>query len=557
MSKRSRRREAARWRGVCQAAACAAWRNAEWRRARVARPILSGECTMPAFWRPVLAVLLACAGAADAATRDDFLYGNSEPDGTGLPFRYFVPPDLVPGTHYPVILFLHGSGERGADNEAQLDNAANGAMQLLDDANLALQPVFMIAPQCPAGGWWSGATLATAIGLIDQLADEYPIDMDRLYITGLSMGGMGTWSAVTSQPARFAAAVPMSGNGATGPAASVAHVPFWFFHAANDGTVGVAGSDDLVDALRASGASTIYTRYALGGHGIWTVAYRHPLLFPWLVTQRRGVPDPATPPSLRITSPTSAAAWTTPDPLLDLAGSAVQGGLSIDAVEWVVRGGASGGATGTAAWSVDGIALAPGPNRIGVIAGGPSEHATYAGRVTFNDSLLATRSGPPPEPGTVVAAINAGGPAYVGADGTAYLADTAFEGGSTQVSAHAVANTEDDALYNDWRWGDFAYRLPLPDGPYAVELHFADTYNSAAGQRVFDASIEGALVLDDYDIIASVGIDAAVVFRHDVVVSDGMLDLVFANGSAGSARVDALRVIRGGEGIFADGFEAN
>ena len=503
----------------------------------------------------VLVASLACAAMAQAATRDDFLYGNSEPDGTGLPFRYFVPPDTTPGETYPLILFLHGSGERGSDNEAQLDNQANGAMQLLDDANLALRPVFMIAPQCPTDGWWSGATLATAIGLVDQLAADFPVDMERIYITGLSMGGMGTWSAVTAQPTRFAAAVPMSGNGTTGPAASVDHVPFWFFHAVNDGTVGVEGSDNLVAALRNAGASTIYTRYDLGGHGIWSVAYRHPLLFRWLVAQRRGLPDPATPPLLRITTPTAASAWTTSEPLLDLAGSADHGALSIDTVEWRVLAGESGAASGTDAWSASGIALAEGPNRIAVTAGAPAEHAPYAGRITFNDNLLATRSGPPPEPGSVVAAINAGGAAYTAADGTPYVADAAYEGGSTQVSSHAVAGTDDDALYNDWRWGDFAYRLPLQDGPYTVELQFADTYNSAAGQRVFDASIEGVAVLDDFDIIASVGVDTATVRRYDIVLADGMLDIVFANGSAGSARVDALRVVRAGEGVFADGFE--
>lgn len=508
----------------------------------------------PACWLIAMAASLA-ALSVQAATRDDFLYGNSEPDGTGLPFRYFVPPDTAPGESYPLILFLHGSGERGGDNEAQLNNSANGAMQLLDDANLALQPVFMIAPQCPTDGWWSGGTLATAIGLIDQLAEEHPVDMERIYITGLSMGGMGSWSAVTSQPTRFAAAVPMSGNGATAPAASVDHIPFWFFHAANDGTVGVEGSDNLVAALRNASASTIYTRYDLGGHGIWPVAYRHPLLFRWLVAQRRGLPDPTAPPLLRITTPTAASAWTTPDPLLDLAGSADHGGMPIDAVEWSVLSGDGGVASGTDAWSIAGIALAEGPNRISVTAGAPAEHAPYAGRITFNDSLLATRSGPPPEPGSVVAAINAGGAAYIAVDGTPYVADSAYEGGSTQVSTHAVAGTDDDALYNDWRWGDFAYRLPLQDGPYTVELQFADTYNSAAGQRVFDASIEGVAVLDDFDIIASVGVDTAIVRRYDIVLADGMLDLVFANGSVGSARVDALRVIRAGEEIFADGFE--
>lgn len=506
-------------------------------------------------WLAVLVASFVCA--AQAATRDDFLYGNSEPDGSGLPFRYFVPPDLVEGEAYPLILFLHGSGERGDDNEAQLDNAANGAMQLLDDANLALQPVFMVAPQCPTGGWWSGGTLSTAIGLVDQLAQGLPVDMERVYVTGLSMGGMGTWSAVAAQPTRFAAAVPMSGNGNTAAASAVDHVPFWFFHAENDGTVGVEGSDTLVDALRNAGASTIYTRYDLGGHGIWPVAYRHPLLFRWLVAQRRGAPDPLAPPSLRITAPTAAAAWTTSDPLLDLAGSADHGALPIDAVEWNVLGGEDGVAFGTDAWSVAGIALAEGPNRIDVTAVAPAEHAPYGGRISFNDSLLVTRSGPPPEPGSVVAAINAGGGAYTAVDGTPYVADAAYEGGSTQVSARAVDATEDDALYNDWRWGDFAYRLPLVDGPYTVELHFADTYNSSAGQRVFDASIEGVAVIDDFDIIASVGVDTATVRRFDIVLADGLLDIAFANGSAGSARLDALRVIRAGEGIFADGFDAD
>jgi predicted peptidase len=170
----------------------------------------------------IACVLLALsASLAGAATHDDFLYGNAD-DGSNLPFRYFVPPDYDGATAYPVILFLHGSGERGSDNEAQLNNNANGAMRLLDDDNLALQPVFMIAPQCPTDGWWSGGTLASAIHIVDQLAMTYDIDPDRVYVTGLSMGGMGTWSAVTSQPDKFAAAVPMSGNGDTNSAGTTA-----------------------------------------------------------------------------------------------------------------------------------------------------------------------------------------------------------------------------------------------------------------------------------------------------------------------------------------------
>jgi hypothetical protein len=429
-------------------------------------------------------------------------------------------------------------------------------MKLIGDSQLALQPIFMIAPQCPTDGWWSGATLTSAIGLVDQVAADYHIDPDRIYVTGLSMGGMGTWSAITSQPTRFAAAVPMSGNGNTNAAASVSTLPIWFFHANNDPTVGVEGSDTLVAALRNAGASTIYTRYDTGGHGIWPVAYAHPLLYAWLVSQSRGNPSTITPPLLRILQPTSAGSLSTQAPIIDLAGSADNDGEAIEAVTWNRVGGDSGVASGSTAWSVAGIALAEGANLLQVTATSASGHAAYGGHTTFNDSLHVTRTGAPPQPGSVVAAINAGGGAYLAADGTPYAADNAFAGGSTQVSTHAVAGTDDDVLYNDWRYGNFAYHVPVFDGAYTVELQFADTYNTAAGQRVFDVAIEGASVLDAFDIIADAGVDSAVVKRFDVVVSDGVLDIAFTNGSAGSARLDALRVIRGGgDAIFRDGFE--
>jgi len=510
---------------------------------------------LPCLLGPLAALAILAAPAA-AATRDDFLYGHAG-DGSNLPFRYFVPPGYDSAQAYPLILFLHGAGERGSDNEAQLNNNANGAMQLIGDSQLALQPIFMIAPQCPTDGWWSGATLTSAIGLVDQVAADYHIDPERIYVTGLSMGGMGTWSAITAQPTRFAAAVPMSGNGDTNAAASVSTLPIWFFHANNDPTVGVAGSDNLVAALRNAGASTIYTRYDTGGHGIWPVAYGHPLLYAWLVSQGRGNPSTITPPLLRILQPTSAGSLSTQAPFIDLAGSADNDGDAIDAVSWDRVGGDSGVASGSTTWSAAGIALAEGANLLHVTATSASGHAAYGGHTTFNDSLRVTRTGAPPQPGSVVAAINAGGAAYLAADGTPYAADNAFAGGSTQVSTHAVAGTDDDVLYNDWRYGNFAYHLPVFDGAYTVELQFADTYNAAAGQRVFDVAIEGANVLDDFDIIADAGVDRAIVKRFDVVVGDGMLDIVFTNGNAGSARLDALRVIRGGgDAIFRDGFEA-
>jgi poly(3-hydroxybutyrate) depolymerase len=512
----------------------------------------------------ICTILSLLTAAASAATRDDFDYGNAS-DGSNLPFRYFVPPQYDGSTAMPVILFLHGSGERGSDNEAQLNNNANGAMRLLDDDNLALQPVFMIAPQCPTDGWWSGGTLTSAISIIDQLSATYAIDPDRVYVTGLSMGGMGTWSAAVADPSRWAAAVPMSGNGDTGPASTVASIPFWFFHANDDGTVNVSGSDTLVAALRDAGASTIYTRYDFGGHGIWPVAYTHPLLFQWIVSQKRGTPSTITPPLLRIESPTDASGWTTDQTTIDLAGVATHDVYPIDGVSWAasIAGGgtASGDAIGTTDWSIAGIALGSGENRIDVTATAPSLHDDYGGHTTFNDTLRVDVAGPPPEPGTIVYAINAGGAAFTAADGTPYAADNGADGGAVQVSNVDVANTSDDALYNDWRYGDFAYHLPVYDGAYTVELQFADTYNSAPGQRIFDVAIEGASVLHDFDIIATTGANTALVETFTVDVEDGVLDIGLSNGSAGNARLDAFRVIRAetpdGDSIFAGGFDTN
>ena len=503
------------------------------------------------------AALALSISLAHAATRDDFQYASAD-DGSNLPFRYFVPSNYDGATAYPLILFLHGAGERGSDNEAQLNNNANGAMRLLDDGNLALQPVFMIAPQCPTNGWWSGNTLGSAIHLVDQIAATYNIDPDRVYVTGLSMGGMGTWSAVTSQPDRFAAAVPMSGNGDTNAASNVADIPMWFFHAANDNTVGVEGSDNLVAALRNAGASTIYTRYDTGGHGIWPVAYVHPLLFQWIVSQARGNPSTMTPPILRIEAPTSDPNYTTEDATIDLAGIANHDANAIDSVAWSLVGGGNGAADGTTAWSVSGLALNEGANLIQVTATGPSLHDDYGGHTTFNDILRVNRVGPPPPPGTIVAAINAGGAAYTALDGTEYSADTAFEGGSTQVSSVDLANTSDDALFNDWRYGNFRYHVPVYPGRYTVELEFADTYNTAPGQRIFDASIEDQPVLTNFDIIAQAGANTMTVRAFHVNVADGVLDIALTNGSVGNARLDAFRVIREDEGadsLFADGFE--
>jgi poly(3-hydroxybutyrate) depolymerase len=503
----------------------------------------------------IFALSMLVAHAAFAATPADFLYGNSGPNNTGMPYRLFVPPTYNAATAYPLILFLHGAGEVGSDNQVQLNNNANGAMHLVDDANLAVQPVFMIAPQCPSGGWWGGGTVTTALQIIDQVSAAYHIDADRVYVTGLSMGGYGTWDAVSQQPTRFAAAVPMSGGGDTNAATSVRTLPFWFFHANDDTVVGVGGSDSLVAALRDAGDSIIYTRYDTGGHGIWPTGYVTPLLFNWMIAQHRGAPSTTVPPILRIETPTTASAFATQDSAIALTGSVLFDGNAISNVTWNLLGGASGTASGTTNWSIANVSLASDSNLVRVIATGTSFASNLGGVTTFNDALTINRVGPPPAPGSVVAAINAGGDAVTASDTTLYTADSAFVGGSTQVSNVAVANTLDDALYNNWRFGNAVYHLSVFPGIYQVELHFAETYNNAVGQRKFDVLIGGTVVLQEFDIAAAAGINTALVKNFTANVTDGTLDIEIRNGSVGNARMDAIRVIRLNEDIFGNGFD--
>ena len=504
----------------------------------------------------ILLLALGCSGVAAAAVPADFLFRNTADDGTGMPYRIFVPPGYNAAQSYPLIVFLHGAGEAGTNNTAQLNNNANGAMKLISDANLALQPTFMAAPQCPTNSscWGIAGSLVQLNTMLDRIAAEFSIDPDRVHVTGLSMGGNGTWEFVKNRPDRFASAVPMSGYGG-GSATPLSAIPFWYFHAANDGTVNVSGSRNQVNALRDANARVIYTEYATGGHGIWQNAYATPLLFSWIMAQHRGQPSLTTPPVVRIEQPTTEASWTTDLDQIVASGVVDNAGQSISGVDWSVRNGASGAASGTTLWNTPLISLGMGINDLRVTATGSSYYAPYGGATTINASLRINRVDVIPGPGDTVIAINSAGSAYAAADGTAFVADTAFEGGSTQVSSHAVANTTDDTLYNSWRYGNFAYRIPVANGRYGIDLHFAETYNSAVGQRRFNVSIQGVPRLQEFDIAAEAGLDTALVKHYDIDVGNGEILIGFSNGSAGSARVDAIHVVLSADRIFMSGFD--
>jgi predicted peptidase len=187
---------------------------------------------------------------------------------------------------WPLVLFLHGAGERGSDL-TQL--TAHGLPEMIGKQEKSF-PFIVVSPQCPArDSWTSDREIATLDGLLDNLEARYRIDKDRVYATGLSMGGMGTWRLAVEFPDRFAAIVPMSGGGDPAKAKTIAHIPTWVFHGMKDTTVPFKASQDMVDALKAAGADVKFTAYPEAGHDCWTEAYNTPDLYDWMLQQKRTV----------------------------------------------------------------------------------------------------------------------------------------------------------------------------------------------------------------------------------------------------------------------------
>ena len=189
---------------------------------------------------------------------------------------------------YPLILFLHGAGERGANLE---DLKKHGPPKLIAAGQQL--PCIIVSPQCPTNGWWTGM-VPTLEALLDDVERNYNIDKDRVYVTGLSMGGFGTWALAFDQPDRFAALAPICGQGDPKKATLIAHVPTWVFHGAKDTTVPIAGSQNMVDALKAAGGDPKFTIYPDAGHDSWTATHDNPEFWTWLLTQKRGA-KPAAP----------------------------------------------------------------------------------------------------------------------------------------------------------------------------------------------------------------------------------------------------------------------
>jgi len=247
----------------------------------VACILASNQGLKPMEWHSLLA-------------KEQFRFGDNV-----LPYRFMAPAKIEEGKKYPLVIFLHGAGERGNDNSIQL---IHGVKAFASAEAREKFPCFVIAPQCPTGKRWvevdwsakqhemppkASEPLNWLLGLLEKLKKEKPIDSDRVYVTGLSMGGYGTWDLLSRHADLFAAAAPVCGGGDETKAPAMKGVPIWAFHGDKDAVVIPERSRRMVEAVKKAGGAVKYTEYPGVGNNSWDPAYAEKDLLPWMFAQKR------------------------------------------------------------------------------------------------------------------------------------------------------------------------------------------------------------------------------------------------------------------------------
>jgi predicted peptidase len=252
------------------------------------------------FIIPVIAALFSLQNgfAADMSDRFQarkFLNKNR----FSIPYRLLIPQNYDVTKKYPLVLFLHGSDERGNDNKKQL---YVGLDIFAAEKRMRRFPCFITAPQCPDEMKWADVdwksdrhimqktpteALSSSIELIRELSKEFSIDISRIYVVGYSMGGFGAWEVIQRWPEFFAAAVPVCGGGDETQAHRITRIPLWAFHGAMDPLVKVARSRNMLNAVVLAGGMPRYTEYPDINHFSWGLAFSDPALFEWLFRQKK------------------------------------------------------------------------------------------------------------------------------------------------------------------------------------------------------------------------------------------------------------------------------
>lgn len=257
----------------------------------------SGTWALAAALVAVIAAADAEGRAKDAATavkpaptpaQAEKAFQPKDPNAPKCKYLLFLPEGYAQGDakkRWPLMLFLHGAGERGTNLTLV---KKHGPPKLVEKDRSF--PFVLVSPQCPRRRWWDVKVLT---GLLDDVVKTHAVDKDRIYVTGLSMGGFGTWALAAATPGRFAAIVPICGGGKTGAAKQIKDIPTWVFHGGRDGVVPPARSRQMVDAMKAAGAKSVQlTIYPQAGHDSWSKTYDNPELYKWLLKQtlkaRRG-----------------------------------------------------------------------------------------------------------------------------------------------------------------------------------------------------------------------------------------------------------------------------
>ncbi len=232
----------------------------------------------------VLVAALALAQAAQSAQTPETYARKVAIDVSGR-YLLYLPPDYNQDRHkkFPLILFLHGSGERGTDlNKLKV----HGPPKEIEKGRLF--EFIILSPQCDDRGGWN---IPSLMGLLDEAEHKFRVDKDREYLTGLSMGGMGTYALAAAQPKRFAAIAPISGAANASIAPKIKDIPIWATHGDHDQSVNINSERPLIEALQKLGADVKYDVIPGGEHDVWTPVYQSNALYDWLLRHVRGKAD--------------------------------------------------------------------------------------------------------------------------------------------------------------------------------------------------------------------------------------------------------------------------
>lgn len=244
--------------------------------------------------RILYTLIAAIVFAMTANAADTGFLDKTFKDSAGVEHKYvlFVPHDYKKDTPTPTILFLHGAGETKQKEGAKPKSPPKMPVEVgigpaIKNREKAF-PFLTIIPQAPRFGWGAGSDGAKlALAILEDVEKNYSVDKKRLYLTGLSMGGMGTWSLAVAMPDKWAAIVPICGRGDPKKADKIKDLPCWAFHGDADNAVPVSGSRDMIEGIKKAGGNPKYTEYPGVGHNSWERAYGTDELYEWLLKQSK------------------------------------------------------------------------------------------------------------------------------------------------------------------------------------------------------------------------------------------------------------------------------